>query len=90
MQLEEEEEPWWGSQWEDGKGEFVSGSLAVSGRGTSSLCRAGILEICAEAAARRRPPTFRALRPVLVFRWPRGPQNCGPEPSPDCREVSGW
>ena len=46
MQLEEEEEPWWGSQWEDGKGEFVSGSLAVSGRGTSSPCRAGILEIC--------------------------------------------
>ena len=56
MQLEEEEEPWWGSKWEDGKGEFVSGSLAVWGRGTSSLCRAGVLEICAEAAARRRPP----------------------------------
>ena len=56
MQLEEEEEPWWGSKWEDGKGEFVSGSLAVWGRGTSSLCRAGVLEICAEAAARQRPP----------------------------------
>lgn len=56
MQLEEEEEPWWGSKWEDGKGEFVSGSLAVWGRGTSSLCRAGVLEICAEAAARWRPP----------------------------------
>lgn len=62
LQLEEEEEPWWGSKWEDSKGEFVFGSLGVWGRGTGSLCTAGVLEICAEAAALRRPPHIQSTQ----------------------------
>ena len=81
LQLEEEEEPWWGSKWEDSKGKFVFGSLGVWGRGASSLCTAGVLEICAEAAAPGGHLAFRALRPVLALRWPQGPQNW-PRPLP--------
>ena len=63
------------------------------------LSGGGALVLCAEQAFWKSVqrqllagghPAFRELRPALVFRWPRGPQNCGPEPFPDCREVSGW
>ena len=87
LQLEEEEEPRWGSKWEDSKGEFVFGSLGVWGGALVPCAQQVFWKSVQRQLLSGGHPTFRALRPVLGSRRPHGPR---PEPSPDCREVSGW